>query len=204
MPSKSKERSLGSPRGYLSHSQLQLWERDQNEYYNRYIEGIEQPRTAYLELGHRLAVAMENGKDEGDDPAINHLVLFLPTYQEKEYEIKAKFEGIPLLGKLDSFDPKGLRIREYKTGKNKWTQRMVDEHGQLTFYALLVWLKYKKFPSEIHLDWAETKEEDGDLFLTGEYQTFSTKRTLKDLILMGGRIEKAWKGIGEMMESIKL
>jgi len=59
-------------------------------------------------------------------------------------------EGIKLLGYLDSFDPKELNIYEYKTGK-KYTQGMANKLGQLDFYALLVYLKYKKLPKSIKL-----------------------------------------------------
>jgi len=80
---------------------------------------------------------------------------------------------------------------------------MVDEHGQLTFYTLLVRQKYGKMPSSIHLDWAQTKEEEGELSFTGRVETFKTERGLKDLIMMAGRIHRAWGGIGEMWRDMK-
>lgn len=191
-----------TPRPYLSYSQLACWEKDPNEYYQRYVEGLGMPRTPYLELGKRLAIALENGADEGGNPIINHLVLFMPHIGRHEVEIMTDFEGIPLKGVLDSFDEKSLTFREYKSGK-RWTQSMVDRHGQLSFYQLLIHLKYGKFVNPIYLDWAETKEEDGELSFTGRIQTFKTERGLKDLIAIGGRIRCAWEEIGKMWSEMR-
>lgn len=187
-----------SPRGYLSWSQLQLFEKDPNMYYQVYIEGLDQFRTKYLELGKRMATGLENGFDEEHDPLFEMMIVFMTGYKNREFEINAEFEGIPLKGKLDGFNENKLEIGEYKTGK-KWTQSMVDQSGQLTFYALLVWLKYGKLPNKIQLHWARTDEDmEGKLHLTGEIKTFNTTRSLKDLILFSKRIKTAWKGICEI------
>jgi hypothetical protein len=187
-----------SPRGYLSWSQLSLWEKDQNLYYQVYIEGLDQFKTKYLELGKRMATTLENGFDEEHDPIFEFVATFMPGYPKKEFDIKIEFEGIPLVGKLDGWNEKTMTIGEYKTGKN-WTQNMVDKHGQLTFYALLIWLKYKKLPEKILLHWAKTEEDlDGTLKLTGDIKTFSTKRTMKDIIVFSKRIKTAWEGICEV------
>ena len=184
---------------YLSWSKMNLWEKDPNLFYQVYIEGLDQFRTKYLELGKRLADGLENGFDEEHDPMFEMIITFLPSYPKREYEIKETFEGIPLLGKLDGFDEDILDLGEYKSGK-KWTQGMVDSHGQLTFYALLIWLKFGKLPSKIALHWARTDEDmEGNLFLTGETRTFVTTRTMKDIILFSKRLKTAWAGIQELI-----
>jgi len=211
-----------SPRGYLSFSQLSLWEKDPNLYYQVYVDGIDQFRTKYLELGKRMATALENGFDEEHDPLFDMVAVFMPSYPHKEFQIPRLvgsgeksgckcqkclargiekpiiFEGVPLYGKLDGFDDKTLTIGEVKTGK-KWTQGMVDQSVQLTFYALLVWLKYKRFPKNIFLHWAKTEEDvEGNLKLVGDIKTFRTERTLKDFILLSKRIKITWAAINEM------
>ena len=187
-----------SPRGYISWSQLQLYEKDPNLYYQVYIEGLDQFRTKYLELGKRLADGLENGVDEENDPMFNMIIAFLPAYPKREYDMKINFEDIPLVGKFDGFDEKNLDLGEYKSGK-KWTQSMVDKHGQLTFYAFTIWLKFGKLPKRIQLHWAETAEdEEGVLYLTGKTKTFTTTRTLKDIILFSKRIKTAWTGICDL------
>ena len=181
-----------TPRPYLSWSQLQLFERNPELYREVYIGGREIYSTSALETGKELAMAIENG--ESDNAIIEHLRRFLPNYPKIEYEIKAKLGDIQLLGKLDGYNTRKKIIGEIKTGK-KWTQKMVDTSGQLTFYALLIWLKYKTLP-EIYLHWCEAN--DGEL--TGEIKSFKTKRSKIDLIKFSSRIKKAWEGIKKLCQ----
>ncbi|KKN49587.1 hypothetical protein LCGC14_0641520 [marine sediment metagenome] len=192
------------PRGYLSWSQLSLWEKDPNLYYQIYIDGMDMIRTPYLKLGTRLDEAIQNGQDEFGDPMINYLVIMFPKYPKMQYRIEIEFEGINLVGVLDGFSSlrKKLVIGEYKSGQ-KFTQSKADKLGQLDMYALLVWKKFGRLPDKIKLHWAETKvkeNEEGkkEVFFTGKIKTFETTRTMKNLILMGGRIHKAYKEISKM------
>jgi len=186
-----------TPRGYLSWSQLSLWERDESLYRRTYIDGLKQFENVYLKTGKALADRLETGI-ETDNKLIEHLALFLPKYPKVEFEIKADFKGIPILGKLDCFNRKGCVIGEVKTGRH-WSQTMADKSGQLTFYSALVWLKYHRLPQEIRLHWAKTEyNQDGDLQINGQIKTFITHRTLSDIILLRGRIKKAWENIIKM------
>jgi hypothetical protein len=160
-----------------------------------YINGRELYPTSALETGKELAIALEKGKS--DNIMIEHLRRFLPSYPKVEYGIKAKLDGITLFGKLDGYNPKKKIIGEVKTGK-KWTQSMVDTSGQLTFYALLVWLKYKVLP-EIYLHWCEANNG----VLTGEIKTFKTERSKIDLIKFYSRIKRCWEGIKELCQTEK-
>ena len=186
-----------TPRGYLSWSQLSLWEQDSELYRRIYIDGLKRHEGEHLRIGKALTQRLETG-EEAEDKMIEHIAILLPKYEKKAHEIKADFYGIPVLGKLDCFNRKGLVVGEVKTGRH-WSQKMVDKSGQLTFYSMLVWLKYKKLPSNIILHWAETNyDENGDLIITGKIKTFATKRTISDIILLRGRIKKCWKGIIKM------
>lgn len=197
MKKSKKSLIINTPRPYISWSQLNLYENDLDAYRRRYFDGIQQPTNQYLETGKKLADRLETGLETGDE-FIEYLAIFLPKYPKIEFEIKANWEEIPVLGKLDGYNPAGRIIGEYKTGKC-WTQSMVDKSDQLTFYAMLVWLKYKKFPSEIRLHWAKTEiDEYGELRITGDIKTFKTIRTLSDIILLRGRIKSAWEGIIQM------
>lgn len=172
-------------------------------YYQVYWENLDQFRTKYLELGKRMATGLENGFDEERDPLFEMLIVFMPHYPKREYEMNTVFEGIPLKGKLDGWNEATMTIGEYKTGKH-WTQAMANTTGQLTFYALMVWLIYHKLPEHIFLHWARTDEDmEGNLKLTGEMQTFETARKLKDLILFSKRIKTAWAAICEMGKFMK-
>lgn len=202
---KTQKQLNTSPRGYLSWSQMALFEKDKNLYYQVYWEGVQQFMSKYLLLGKRMADTLEFGFDPEHDATFEGIVLSLPPYPEREFEIKEELDGITLLGRMDGFDEGVLDVGEYKSGK-KWTQKLVDNHGQLTFYALLVWLKYKKLPSKIKLHWAQTKDtEDGGLELTGYTQTFETVRTMADIILFTKRIKDDWRGIcaiGKFMKKV--
>lgn len=186
------------PRPYISWSQMNLVEKSPWNYVAKYLEEQIDFENKYMRLGKRLADRMEIGLPT-DDALLEHLVVFLPKGEKQEFDIEVDFEGIPMRGKLDSFSPskKTKDVREYKTGK-KWTQRIADEHGQLKFYATLVWVKYGVIP-KIFLDWIPTRElEDGTIEMTGAIQTFEVKITMTDLILFRARIKKAWAKIQEL------
>jgi hypothetical protein len=194
---------MSTPRQYLSWSQLQLWEKDPQQYFLVYFEGVNKYRSKYIELGKRLAKCLELGKDELGDQLIEKVAKLIPNYPNKEFEIRETFEGISLLSFLDGWDEDNFIIHEVKSGTH-WCQKDVDNCSQLSFYALQIWLKYKKLPKSIELHWAKTEVlPDGSLVLTGEVKNFKTTRTLKDIIIIGGRIKKAWKGIQTLGEFIK-
>jgi len=187
-------------RDYLSWSQLNIWEKNPNLYYEIYVLGLEAPYTKWMKKGKDLAEYLKNGGEADND--VKSIAKLIPTYPEKEFEIKAKLnKNINLLGYLDSFDPKELKIYEYKTGK-KYTQKMADKLGQLDFYTLLVWLKYQKLPKSIKLIWIETINKDDIVAFSGKIKTFEVKKTMKDIIKISSRIKKAKQGIDEMWEMV--
>ena len=116
------------PRPYLSWSQLSIWEQSPELYKRIYIDGIKQ-ESIYLDFGRKAAEALENRENPSKDKGLAFLQVCMPDYKKREYEIKAEFEGIIILGKLDGFNPYSKVLGEFKTGK-KWTQRMVDKNGQ--------------------------------------------------------------------------
>lgn len=152
-----------------------------------------------MRLGRQVAEALDGGINT--DPVIDHIKTFLPTYQHTEYELRNTINNkgmqIPLLSRLDGFNPDKLTIGEVKTGK-KWTQSMVDSSDQITFYTLQVFLNYKQFPEKINLHWLATVEEEGNIYLTGDIKTFNTTRNITDIFKLQNRIGKAWQGIIKM------
>lgn len=191
------------PHRYLSYSQLDLWERDKEEYIRRYIYGEKSESNQYMDLGKELARALEKGYN-GQNRAIQHLLIFLKQYPLKEYKIASEaIVGactITIMGILDGFDENNEEIGEYKTGR-LWTQRRADESDQLTFYSLIYFKKYKRLIKKIKLHWAETSlDENRQVYLTGRIEVFETKRTMADLMKMQARIEKAVKEISAMVE----
>jgi hypothetical protein len=106
------------------------------------------------------------------------------------------FLNISLTAKKDLTE-----FREYKTGMREWTQAKVNTHGQLIFYAVMIWLKTGKLP-ECWLDWIRTEyDEYGEIKVTGEWKSF--KRRPFSLVEVGSmlkRIEKAVATIGGLMD----
>lgn len=188
-------------RDYFSWSQLNAWEKNPNIYYEMYVMGMEAPFTKWMKKGKDLAEYLEKGTCDDED--IKQVADFIPRYKKSEFEIKVKLEDINLLGYFDSFDDDTLDLYEYKTGK-KYTQGMANKLGQLDFYALMVWLKYKKLPRSIKLIWIETETIDDEVKFTGKIKTFEVKKTMKDIIKIIGRIHKAKKGIEAMWETVDL
>lgn len=172
---------------------MNLFERSRDAYENVYLKGLNGFENEAMRVGRNLATRLETDEQTGES-MMEHLAIFLPSYPKREFEISADFEEIPLLGKLDGFNPRNRKIGEYKTGK-KWTQAMADRSGQLTFYAILVWLKYGKLPPEIDLHWIKTEVVNNRIVLTNEVKTFHTQRTLADIILFRGRMKRVWEGI---------
>lgn len=165
-----------------------MWETNPKYYAQRYFEGQDLKFLAN-QFGSEMAKALE--LEEGsDDQAISQALIFLPKYPLREHRIEIPGTHCPLLGSLDGYDPAGPDIGEYKSGKGLWTQAKVDKHGQLDFYALLVYLKEKKLPRRVRLHYYCTNEKH-----YGRVFNFEKKVTLTDVLRMSGRATKAWKEI---------
>lgn len=155
-----------------------------------------------MQLGKVVAEMLEKG-EENADKNLEFYRLFLPQYPFKEFDVKANLGDIIIYGKLDGWDPKKSEIGEYKTGA-KWTQKMADDTGQLSFYALLLYLKYKIKPEDLRmrLFWMPTIIDPYEgLKLTGDLKVFETRRTMTDLIDIMGRARRAWQGIISLCRS---
>ncbi|MBS1791409.1 MAG: hypothetical protein JST85_27100 [Acidobacteria bacterium] len=192
MPKSSELNRIVTPRPYLSWSQMNLFERDPNAYIAQYFNGAVGQVSTAMAFGKRIAGGLEARST--DDAEVERLRTFLPRFPKKEYEIKVAYSGVPLLAKPDMFNPWKVRIGELKTGKFPWTQDRVNQHGQLKFYALATWLKYKRLP-KVELYWAPTEWHENKLRLTGEIQTFQAEISEQDILSFGVRITNVWEAI---------
>lgn len=203
-------KTLKLPKGYLSPTQLWLWENKRDWYIRKYINGEDiEESNLKMEFGKKFAKSRET--DEMlDDENLEMAKILMPTLPIREKEITAflKLDGglkVKLLGKPDGFDKKNLDILDDKTGK-KWTQKMADQSQQFTFYALLVWLKYKKLPRKIIVNWVEAAEREiekngdvyCDIYATGKRQTFISQRKMTDIYSLIGKISKAARDISKL------
>jgi len=188
-------------KNYLSYSQYTTFMASEKQYIKNYFEG-RTFHSKYLSFGKRFAEAVESGTD---DKQFLEVIAKLPKAQKHERKFLVDFEGIPLLGFLDGFTKgKEFIIDEYKTGKVPWTQKKVDKHIQLLFYAIMVWKEYGIAPDKIRirLHWIETCEDtDGTLFFTGKVKHFETRRTLKDIMIIYPKIKMVWIGIERLVDA---
>ncbi len=181
-----------------------LWEKSPKAYREQYLEGKQMPISRAIALGKEIADALENDEDTGDIEK-DIIMGMYPNYEIRDQKIEAKLivgkEVVPILIKPDTIKLDYSAIREYKTGREPWTQVKVDKCDQLTFYATGAYILTKQIP-ELHLDWAETEfDEAGRPTFTGKFQSFKTVRRMSHILSMMVRMRKAWKEIGEMCEN---
>lgn len=194
-------KKLLNPRGYLSWTQVDMWERSPERYIRQYVHGAAGFENSGMTFGKEVSQALENGA-ESDDTLMEALVAILPRYQLPEHEIRAilktPYGNVELLGKLDTFGRDPIRFREYKTGRVPWTQAKANKHRQLLHYAALVYLLHGKLPTEVWLDWAETEEVDGEVRLTGKILSFHVKIDLRDVLEYLADVCRVAREIDEM------
>jgi len=174
---------------YISFSQYDAFNKGKYEEY--YLLGVEL-KNKYLDFG----------KDVHENKIES---LGIPKPEIKEKELKIEFNGIPILAYIDGLSIKDeVVIDEYKTSVNPWTQKKVDEHEQLDFYAIAV-SQELKIPIEsikIRLWWIETYiDTDGNLKLSGRVEKFETKRTNLNVLKIYPKIKKAWIGIEKIVDN---
>jgi len=188
----------------LSWSQLTLFEGSPESYRKVYIDGGRIPINRGMALGKEISDALETGEVTGD-PIKDLVISQIPKFGVMEAELKATLKlgkiEIPLLGYADTAKKNLSKFKEYKTGQIAWSQKQVDNHGQITFYCTIIRAKTGKIPKDIELVYAPTKKlPDGRIELTGDVHIIKTKRTLMDILKMEVKIKKAWEAIGKMCE----
>lgn len=182
----------GLNKPYLSYSAIDLWLKSPTQYRKRYYEQRPQPITPELSFGKKIATLLE-----ASDESLAHI----PRYAVSEKKISTEIDGVPILAYLDSYDPDGRRILEFKTGKQPWTDARVQNHKQLDLYSLLVEMTEGSVTDTTTLIWLETErvakpqtglltaEESYDIALTGEVKTFERvitpddRRVMRELVV---------------------
>jgi hypothetical protein len=133
-------------------------------------------------------------------------LLALEQYDVRELELKADLNGVPLLGRIDNFDPDTLLFRDNKTGKrvggkSPWDSSRAYKDKQLLFYGVMIRMIYGKAPKKGFIDWLETEyDENQNLRLTGNVEVFEcplTKARLdkmeQEIIKVANEISDAYK-----------
>lgn len=169
---------------------------DKEEWYKRYFLGIRSAPNSVMQggidVGEKITQDIEYLKE-------------IPRPEIFEQEFFGKVGTIDITGHLDGWSPKARGIDEYKTTCNpkRWTQKAVDEWGQITFYCLLVWINKKIRPEDLTLRlFSIPMVETGNFKVTqkGKPKMFYTKRTMVDLLRFMSEISKVHI---EMLEYVK-
>jgi hypothetical protein len=170
---------------------MTLFLEDPTKYYTKYFLGIQEPETNPMVLGKALHSAVE-------DPLYNYrealaLKGFTPNHADgiakalkgfrrpkaREVELYAPLTAtVSAYGIIDGLKRPSKTLCEWKTGR-AWTQRDVDNHEQLDFYAYLVYRNYGYVP-KIELVHFDLKK--------GKRTTFKTIRTLEQIRAMEAKI----------------
>lgn len=188
------------PQGYISYSQLTLWQNDKKRYAEIYFDRRDELRTSNrgMEYGKVVADALEKGV-QTDDLLTDAAMLLLPKYdiadEEIRAEIRTKDGWITLLGKPDSMDSYSKSFLEYKTGKTQWTEKKAQGHLQMHFYAAVIYRKYGIVPPSAKLVWIETEMTEKGIQPTGRVEEFPVKITLKEILKTLALISKVAKEI---------
>lgn len=179
----------------FSWSAISSFKYDPEQWYRKYVLKKEDLPSAEMLFGSEVGRRIANDRD------------FLPELRRQslfEYEephgLRCTLDGIPLIGFIDSYEPHQA-LDEYKTGKKEWDQKRVDDHGQLTMYLLMLFVKYGVRPEDVDvmLHWIPTKET-GDFRIDfrstiPEILSFRTKRTMQDLMRFGGELKATYKAM---------
>lgn len=195
-----KKKIVQLPQGYISYSQLALWQNDPKRYAEIYFDRRDELRTtnAGMEYGKVVADALEHGV-QTDDLLTDAAMLLLPKYDIADQEIRAELKTaigwVPLLGKPDSLDSKTKAFLEYKTGKTEWNRWKAQDHLQMHFYAMVIFLKHKVLPPSASLVWIQTEMGAEGVKPTGRVEEFPVAITMKRVLDTMALVSKAAKEI---------
>ena len=177
----------------ISWSQLSSWKFRKEQWRDKYLFGLREDANPDMLFGNVVGDSL--GTESSQVPSLNpHLVGV------KEFELKAKLNGLTLIGYADHYCPDTKVLNENKTSRklDRWTQTEVDLHGQLTMYATMLMLTHKTKPDDIEM-WLNfiPVQEGGDFQLSiidpTLYHRFPTKRTMKQCLDFGTSIGKTLK-----------
>jgi len=183
----------------LSYSQLSSFEYSPAEWYKRYVLLKPDPPNAAMLYGTKV------GDSIGTE---NSLVPTLTPPGVKEYELRANIGKIKMVGYADHHCSETKILNENKTtdNPNKWNQKSVDAHGQMTMYALLLLLQDKVKPEDVTMFLNYIPVTIGGDFQyrlpePPTYTAIPTRRTTTDVLRYVGYIEETVKAMEKYARS---
>ena len=175
----------------VSWSQLSSWMYSKDQWANKYIFDKEEPANQAMLFGNVVGDTL--GLEHSMVPSLNpHLI------GTKEFELRVPMNGHNLVGFCDHFCLDFNVLNENKTSQksDRWTQKLVDLHDQITMYNLMLYLKHKIKPEQVKnfLNFIPVFESgDFKLRVEDKFHRFETKRSLKQCLMFGATIGKILK-----------
>lgn len=179
----------------LSWSAISSFEWDKEQWYRRYV----------LKEKDKPSKEMLFGKDIGEKLAFDPSFLpEVPRLDIFEHRLLTEFDGIQLVGYVDSLALDRGHLYEYKTGKKPWDQKRADTHGQIDMYLLMIYLSERITPERIActIYWLPTEEnlesmddDDSTISFSQPFmpKSFKVNKTMKDILLFMNRIKATVK-----------
>lgn len=154
-----------------------------------FIAGCFHEECPVIATSPEMIFGKEVGERLASDPTYLPEVPRLPIF---EHKLKFDFQGINLVGFIDALCLEEKKIKEYKTGRKKWDKKRADEHGQINFYLLGLYITEKIKPEEFdsHIHWMPTHIHEGKVAFIEPFsvQTFRANRTMADIMRFGQEI----------------
>jgi hypothetical protein len=161
---------------------------DKEEWYNNYILGVKAPPNARMTFGSLVGKRIE--KDLSYIPQLPRHIM--------EYEMTATLKDahgdFSLVGYADSYNPETKELDEFKTGGvSSWNKKKVESHDQLTFYALLLYLRNEAKPEDLTIRLHHMLTEEKGDFSIGfakpfTLTTYTTRRTTRKVLMFASEI----------------
>lgn len=183
----------------LSWSAISSFQYSPEQWYKKYILNEKQEENLAMAFGKSFAKSIEDGKP----------LVPVEVYSKVEYPLKVVFNGIPLIGFIDTFDLEKKKMREYKTARTVWTKKKAQDHGQLKMYALCLYIQHKVKPEDltIHLDCIQTEENGNfEVNFTQPHKIHSHQvfLTMADILNFGLLINKTVEEMRQYVENYRL
>lgn len=204
---------------------MTTFEMSKKKFIDQYIRGEKQYTSINMKYGSKMAHGLEHDEATGD-PILDLMMAQLPKLSRMDLHVADKNglkfdwvrdgkkrrvsipvlknesgDDVPILAIPDAAKSDYTTFYEYKTSVRKWTQKMVDDSGQITFYATAIWLSKGFIPKDIELINVQVEyDEKGKIRPTGDIWRFPTSRSMIDIIKMTSRMKRAWAGIKNLCE----
>lgn len=183
----------------LSYSEMDLFWKDKDDWYKKYVLGIRSPQSQAQKVGSVIHKLLETRDKKSVSADLRQVLLSfkefklllqlliraekLPMTKYAEHKVYATLPGGDrLTAVFDGYDDDLRFLTEYKTGKTDqyWYQEVVDSNEQISFYALIYYINTKQFFRNIALYALNTKD--------GLIKSYVTSRGPMDLKLIANKI----------------